>query len=273
MKLLKTILFSLFICGILSFTLSGPQVKKIATKSLSFNPVISSTDRDGNIYLVSDENDIFKLDKDGKLLVTYSPQKMAETTVFEAWNSVSLIIYYKDFQEYVMLDRFLTEKSSGKLNEEFIGFSRVTTLASDNNLWLIDDTDFSLKKYDLKFNNLKTHTPLDLLLDPKDYHITFIREYHNQLYVLDETNGVLVFDILGNYKKTLPLKGVKNIGFYNDYLYYPEKGQLVMYNLYSGTSEQVNIDSLQADSPIIISNNRLYHAQKKKLDVYEISGL
>lgn len=257
----------------MSFILEDKPLEKLNSQKLSFNPVLGSTDRDGNIYLVDSDDDIHKLDKNGKYILSYSPQKMAETTIFEAWNSISLIIFYKDFQEYTLLDRFLTFKSSGSIDATYIGFARVVTLSSDNNLWIIDDTDFSLKKYDLTYKKLKVSTSLDLILDPQDYDIIFAREYHNNLYVLDRKNGILVFDNLGNYKKTIGLKGIEHIGFYNDKLYYADNGKVVIYDLYEKEITERLVRGMTKFDPVIINSGKLYHATKRNLDVYKYDKL
>ncbi len=269
LKKLNNILFitSLVIIN-LAFINGNPQLQK--SVDLNFKTTMASTDRDGNIYLVTNEDDIYKFDKNGKKLLVYSPQKMAETSLFEAWNSISLILFYKDFQEYTLLDRFLTFKSSGTVDQQVIGFARVMTLASDNNLWLIDDTDFSLKKYDLTFKNLKVHTALDLILDPKDYDITFIREYHNNVYVLDNKNGVLVFDNLGNYKRTLGLKGLDHIGFHNDRMYYAQQDSLTLFNLYDQSVKSFTIEGMHPKDPVIINSGKIYHVSGKALNIYSM---
>lgn len=270
MKVLNKILALVFCIGMMSFILADKPLQKLSTYKLNYTPVLASTDRDGNIYLVDKNEDIHKIDKHGKQLLVYSPQKMAETTLFEAWNSISMIIYYKDFQEYVFLDRFLTFKSSGDVDNELIGFARVMTLASDNNLWAIDDTDFSLKKYDLTFKNLKVTTPLELILDPQDYDIVFAREYHNNLYVLDRKNGILVFDNLGSYKKTIGLKGVEHISFYNDKMYFADTNKLVLYDLYENELKEYQINGMTNHDPVIINSGKVYHCTNRILTLYQL---
>jgi hypothetical protein len=192
-----------------------------------------SSDSYKNI-LISDVNGVvYKYDSVGRIQNLYSPPKRSKVALIEAGRTMNIFLFYENFQEYVFLDRFFNQTQPLPLPRERVGFARLSTVALDNNLWLFDDIEFALKKFNTRFENIDLSTPLNLILDASDYEITFMREYQNQLFLVDKNSGILVFDNLGNYKTKLPFKGVNWFSFLNDEIYFIQEGELVLYNLYT----------------------------------------
>ncbi|MBW8050503.1 MAG: hypothetical protein FVQ77_09220 [Cytophagales bacterium] len=212
-------------------------IKTIPVKS----PDKVSVDRYNNIFVCDGDGNVNKYDTAGNTKLTYSPQKIGSISLIEAWNSVKIFLFYKDFQEYVMLDRFLAPISIYNFDLSSIGFARTATLAADNNLWIIDDSDFSLKKHDIQLQTITIETPLDLLLDARDYDINFMREYQNMLFINDYNSGILVFDNLGNYKKKLPFTRLESFGFLNEELYYLEDNKIHLFHLYNFNTRTIQL--------------------------------
>ncbi len=196
-------------------------------------PGTMTLDRMGNVYASDASGNILKYDPHGKYELTFSPSRPGAVHLLEAWNSIKIIAFYKVFQRFMLLDRFLTMVPAYDFDAAKIGFARLATLTSDDMIWVVDDTDFSLKKYNSRLKRVETTTSLDLVLDPAEYNITFMREYQNQLFVADENSGILVFDNLGSYRKRIPLEGIKFFGFLDDELYYTKGDTLFFYHLYN----------------------------------------
>lgn len=193
----------------------------------------ASADYYKNMYITDEHGNLYKYDSLGKLQITYSPPKSSKVSLIEAWRGINIFLFYENFQEYVVLDRFLGQTQPLALQRERVGFARVATFALDNNIWVFDDIDFSLKKFNTQFEKIDFNTPLDLILDASEYEITFMREYQNQLFIADKNSGILVFDNLGNYKTKLPFVDVSWFGFWDDEIYFAQGDELVRYNLYT----------------------------------------
>lgn len=205
------------------------------------SPVLVSTDKEGNIYLALENGAIDKYSLDGELLNHFSPEQLAEATLIEAWNPLRIFVFYQDFQEYVFLDRFLTSANRFSLNHisSYIGMA---TVSLDNNLWVIDYSSFSLKKYNVNFEQVTIERPLDLILDPDDYDITFMSEYQNLLFVADRKKGVLVFDNLGNYLREFAYENLEYFNFLEDELYFVNEEKVKFVNIYSGDKREAVLD-------------------------------
>ncbi len=261
------ILLSLW-SGLFSSPVSA-QWKKSKTIPLSSAISTVSIDRYGLFYIADQDGNIFKYDTTGALLITYSPPKKADVTLLEAWRNINIFVFYRSFQEYVLLDRFLSPSPNNRLESFSIGFARLATFSYDNNMWVIDETDFSLKKYNLMYGKIDLHTPLDLLLDPSLYDMNFIKEYQNLVFINDKNSGILVFDNMGNYKARIPVKGLPMLGFYDDEIYFQEEGNLRFINIYTYAERT---EALPVNEPfkfVLYSKLRLYLFKKNSVEVYK----
>ena len=97
----------------------------------------------------------------------------------EAWNVTSTLLFYDDRQELVLLDRFLNPISQLRLSEYLDGTVRVATLASDNHIWLLDESNLVLREFDPNTLRLMQSTPLDLLIGRSKPDFRFLRQYQN----------------------------------------------------------------------------------------------
>jgi hypothetical protein len=205
---------------------------------IPFNePASVSIDQSGNIYVADAMGNLFKYTADGKYVVEYSPELPAMITSLEAWHGLRIFLFYRDRQEYTFLNRFLTEQGTFSFNPASVGFVEAAAPSADNNVWMFDQSDFSLKKYSLQLREVIVRTPLDLLLDPDDYEIGTIREYQNKVYISDFRAGLLVFDNLGNYLKKIPVQGMRFFSFQGETVYMIRDNKLISINIYSDAHE------------------------------------
>jgi len=230
----------------------------------------ASQDGYGNLYISDKRGNINKFDSTGNFLLNYSPQKLGNVSLIEASNTIKIFAFYRDFQEYVTLERFLGPMPNSALNQDEVGFARQATLASDFNIWLIDETDFSLKKYDRQFNKVLNKTALDLILDARDYDITFLREYQSNLFVCDRLSGILVFDSFGSYKKKIPFKGVAFFAFHEDELYYLQNDTLHFFHLYLFNTREIPLPIGKRYSKAFIHNKKVFALKPEGIDIYSI---
>ncbi|MEM6522154.1 MAG: hypothetical protein AAF693_00100 [Bacteroidota bacterium] len=218
------------------------------------NTSLVSTDKQGNIYLAFQDGSIDKYDEKGQLLNHFSAQKLAVPTLIEAWNPLKVFSFYQDFQEYTFLDRFLTTANRFSISSisSYVG---LVTISADNNLWLIDLSDFSLKKFDVNFQEVTIDRPLDLVLSPSDYEASFMREYQNLLFISDINQGILLFDNLGNYLRTISTKKTNYFSFDQDDIYFVEQDMIRLINIYSGDTRCIKLPI--SPKYAIIGNNAL----------------
>ena len=199
----------------------------------------ASLDRQGNIYIADANGSIERFDREGQSAFTFSADKNGTVTLLEAWQGLRTFVFYRDFQEYLFLNRFLDGPGRFRIGQDLSNYFQWATLAADNNLWLIDQQELSLKKLVIDLNEFIIETPFNLNLDPRNFELTFIREYQNLLFISDRASGVLVFDNLGNYLETLPLKNLSHFSFSdNELMGISTAGTLTFLDIYSQKNER-----------------------------------
>lgn len=234
--------------------------------------VAVSLDRYSNIYAGDKKGNVFKYDSTGNLLQTFSSPAIANISSVEAWASLQVFVFYRDSQQFSILNRFMVPAAySTPINQEVIGFARSATLGTQESLWLFDDTDFSIKRYDLTSNRLSLHTPLTLILNEADYQINYMREYQNALFVNDANSGILVFDNLGNYKKKLPFAGLTYINFHENQLYYLKDNTLHFFDIYRLTEKSLSLPGSFTYNFALFSGTRIFLFANHSLLIYQLN--
>lgn len=238
--------------------LASDDFELIKVKEVNQTSIVS-VDKRGNYYLVNKKNEILQYDKNGELLTLFSPQNRNSLSSIEAWNGLSVLCFYREQQEIILLDRFLVEKSSVAVNHEITNNVRAATLSNDNNILLVDDESLALKKTDQNFKNTLFELSLKQIFFDEELNISHIREYQNNIYVSLAGKGILVFDNMGNYKKMLYTLGVDYFNFIGQKLYFVYDNTLHMYDMYS--LEHLVYTLPQRDEKAIkfafVSNDRL----------------
>ncbi|OGX85656.1 hypothetical protein [Hymenobacter glacialis] len=210
------------------------------------NPGAASLDRRGALYVADADNNLRQYSPQGLLLNTYAPAQPGNVAQVEAWNVTTTLVFNDDRQQLVLLDRFLTLITEMRLADFLDGTVRVATLAPDNRIWLLDESNLVLREFDPNTRLVIQNTPLDLIIGRARPDFRFLRQYQNNTYLVDRNTGIYVFDNLGTYRMKMPIAGLNMVGFRGDELYYFADGALHFTHLYNQTERRV---ALPADVP------------------------
>lgn len=264
--------FTILLCLAACTGLSGQQITKVNTIRLPHKVVDASVDRQGNIYLASDNGDVDRFDSSGELSYHFSPDIKGNVSLIEAWQGLRVIVFYRDFQQYQFLDRFLIPSVRYNIGNDQSRYYQWATIAGDNNLWLIDQQELSLIKLDIALNEFLIETFLNLNLDPDNFELTYIREYQNLLFLADKNSGVLVFDNLGNYMDTLPITGVDHFSFSGNQLLALTSTGLKLIDIYSKKQNTLSLPPGLKYEFALKTGQHLYMAGGDRLDIYKVNS-
>jgi hypothetical protein len=219
-----------------------------------------STDPYFNFYYSDVQGNIFRFDSTGTSTGTFSSKRKGVVTLLDATRNVNVFAFYAASQEYRLLNRFLTETSTASIKNTGTGYARIVSPSNDNNLWIIDDNDLSLKKFNLQFNKNEVNTPLPLVIPStgKDLDIVYLREFENNLYISDRNNGIWVFDNLGNYKTKIPAYHNTHFSFLENRIYFLENDQLVFVDLRTRSRTEYKLPENLKISRILISETKAF---------------
>jgi hypothetical protein len=231
----------------------------------------ASLDRRGNLYVADGQDNIHQYGPDGQPLNVYSPPLPGHTAQLEAWNVSKIMAFYDDRQEIRLLDRFLAPITQLRLGDFFDGIVRVATLAPDDKLWLLNESDLTLRQFDPAPQRFGQTTPLDLIIGRSKPDFRFLRQYQNNLYLMDRNSGIYVFDNLGNYRKKLPFAGLTTVGFRGDELYYLTDGVLHFFQLYTLAERTQALPSIPAGiQQVLIGEQFAYLLTPAAVLVYKL---
>lgn len=114
-----------------------------------------------------------------------------------------LFAFNSDFQRFYILDKYLNVISHYAFNEYFDFLVRHPVLANGQNIWLYNQTENKLQEYS---------TQLEFLTESRnlDWEIPRVRVdqlifHRNEVYLVDHSRGVFVFDYAGRLRQRIPL--------------------------------------------------------------------
>ena len=147
----------LFVFIFLQSFLAHNQIKieKIETIRHDNNFKLIKIDNLGNKYYLSDYN----LLKRKELL--FSDSSMGLISKVDLYNALKIKVWFQDFNSLIILDNFLNEITRINFNEiPSLGEIYDISSANDNSIWVFDETDMKIKKFDffkrLIIDNIET---------------------------------------------------------------------------------------------------------------------
>ena len=245
--------------------------KKLESVTLKNSAHQVSIDRQGNLYASSLNGSIDKYNSNGVLQSHYSPTMKSAPRIIEAWQGLRVFAFYKDFQEYSFFNRFLGESERYSFeNQQVVSYASLSTIAADNNIWVLDAQALSLKKVDTNNNEVISETNLSLVLKNKTNEFTYIREYQNLLFISDNKNGVLVFDNIGNYLETLPIFDLNFFSFKDSALISIQNGNILYFDIYTKQKKEVRLPD-PSYTFVLMENKRAFLFTSTTLDIFELN--
>ncbi len=230
-----------------------------------------TTDHLNNCYIQKGHSSLIKYDKHGKKKKTYSENKYGSLGYVDASNPLKLLLFYPDFSTVIVLDNNLSR--TGKYDLRNMGIDRVSAigLASDNNIWVYDNTNYRLKK--IRDNlTLKTESEQFKVLFEENVVPRFILERNNKVYLSDPEHGIYVFDKYATYAKRIPIKGVKDFQILNNNLVYCKKGSMYKYNLQTFETDTIRVPGIDSVRDARLERDRLFLRTKNGLALYALGN-
>ncbi len=233
------------------------------------SPVEVSIDPIGNVYLATYNGNIIKYTSSLAEKYVFSPSNPNTISLLEAWQGLRIFSFQQDLQQFRLVNRNLSLYEDYSFPSGYIGFAEIAFPSADNNVWLVDQRDLSLKKYNMQLEQITIKTPLDLILKQDNYKILHAREYQNRLFISTGEHGILIFDNLGNYLKTYPYKDISFFCFQGDDLYFIQGNSLVQINLYEEREKISELPGGEKWKFVLLNGDRTYLFSDQHLVLYK----
>ncbi len=223
-----------------------------------------------NIYLLSNTNALKKISPNGDSVVFNEVRKYGKLFSIDATNPLKILLYYKNFSTVVVMDRFLNIRNTINLRQQNIFKVKAIAASYDNNIWVFDEGDATLKKIDdngavlmssVDFRNLFDSTPSpEQILDRDKF-----------LYLYDIAKGFYTFDYYGSFKSRIPFLNWTSTDVIAGTLYGFSDHILKQYKPGSLNLKEYTLPvSFNNALQIKAGNNKLFVLQKDGLQQYLI---
>jgi len=238
--------------------------KKIKSVAVSDEIIFATVDRPGDLYIITKGGQIQKFDKDGKLLSLY--KNAPAPTLFDPRDGARLFAYFHSDQHYSFLNPSFEVTRSNKIDPSTAIDPLLMCVSGDHNFWILDGADISLKRV----NGATGVVDVDIRIDDKASEataFTHMREYQGFLFLSHKEKGILIFNSLGKWLKTIELPALANFNFLGEELYYPDKGVVKFFNLF--TAEKRDMPMIQAGRFVLLTDERQFYVQPGSIDFFE----
>ena len=231
-------LLGLFACFLISVPAMS-QWTPLKTWRLD-KPVASlAIDRAGDFYVIG-QGQIQKFDGDG---VKLAESKFdAPPTVFDPRDGSSLFAFFKKIASYAMVSPNLAVKEMSLIDSAFAIEPMLACSSGDYNLIVLDSADWSNKNINLRTQQVVADKAMPDSLSANAV-FTFMREYQNFIFLLDQNFGIRVFNSLGKYLRGLPAKQIKGFNFLGEELYFVRGKSLMLFDLFSTETRVLELPS------------------------------
>ena len=165
----------LFVFIFLQSFLAQNQIKIERTETSRHDNIVEliKIDNLGNKYYLSD----YRLSKRKDLL--FSDSSMGFISKVDLYNPLKIKVWFLDFNTLVILDNFLNEITRINFNEiDSLGEIYDISTANDNSIWIFDETDMKIKKFDffkkLLIENIETKIEGEFLDFKSNYNYLWV---------------------------------------------------------------------------------------------------
>jgi hypothetical protein len=223
-----------------------------------------SVDRLGDLFIIFKNGSIKKYDANGKVLASLKKGKIP--TLIEPWFHPMIFSYFRDEQKYVYSDHNLQLVQQEKIDPSIAINPFLICPTNDNKLLILDQADWSIKKFNPKTSKVISEFNIDTIGLSKKPQFTYLREYQNLIFLLDENSGILIFSNLGKKINHIKCK-VRNFGFYGEELFYLLGDKVILFDLYT---EAIREAKVEQGKFVIITDERIFLIKENnRISFYE----
>jgi len=219
-----------------------------------------TTDKLRNVYVVSTANELQKYSEAGVLLFEYNNNRFGNIGLVDATNPFSILVFYPDYMQVFILNRTLNVTGQMSLFDLDIQEVKALGMSNDNNIWIYEDMNFRLKKLSRDGRVVQESEDLRVLLQ-EVWQPNFLLERENYVYLNDPDAGIAVFDLFGDYDRTIPVQDLATFQLLEGQLIYQEDSELVALNPATLLKKKMALPEVfreREDVHVRVQKDRLY---------------
>ena len=274
LKIVKSILPFLCFCASVAIPAATKAQSDSAfqfLKTISGNFSYFNVDNLDNIYLITNTNQLKKLNANGDSVAAFNDVKRyGNPSSIDVTNPLKVLLYYKNYSTVVVLDRLLTVRNTINFRKQNIFSVNSICLSYDNNIWIFDEEDYKLKKIDEEGKMLFETTGWRLLFDSVPSPTQLI-DRDNFVYIYDPEKGFYIFDYYGSFKNRLAFLNWTNVEVNGKTMYGFGNNKLYSYELKSLNLKEYKLPDFFGNfTSIKAMNGKIYLLNENSITIYQI---
>jgi hypothetical protein len=184
----------------------------------------------GNVYVVKD-NTLKKFSPGRDQVANYSNAFLGNIYSVDVSDPLRIMLFFRDHNQVVWVDDFLSQIRSPVWLDD-LGLDQVELVCSSSQggFWVFNSLNNQLQYFDVNLSLVHEGPTLNILTGP-DIRPTFMIEKNRSLYLNIPGTGILVFDLFGNYSRTLPVDVPLEFQVTDRCIYFMKDGELLSYDL------------------------------------------
>ena len=228
-----------------------------------------TVDNLGNMYLMNNTGQIKKISPAGDSIAVFNNvRQYGKLYEMDVTNPLKVLLYYRDFGTIVVLDRFLSTRSTIDLRNQQLYQVNAIGQSYDNNIWVFDELESRLKRVDEEGRVIDQSNDFRLMLDSAPSP-QFIVDQNRLVYLYDSVKGVYLFDYYGGFKNRIQLRGWTDFTVINNVMYGRDAGMLYRYEPGSLNLQNYPIPAAMRDAQKIkITPGYLYVLRNNRLEIF-----
>lgn len=222
-----------------------------------------AVDRLNQLYLLTEEDQLWKTDAKGNPQFQFSDNTLGPITEIDVSNPFNILVFYKAYQLAKVLDRTLNpniEFDFGSLH-----LFNVESLANgiDNSLWVYDQQEGKIFQLDAKGNILNQSQDLIFLIGNRpDTGQLFFNK--NELWLTVDGIGLLKFNAFGQYQRTYRREEkIERVQFIGDRLLFYSNEQWQWLNPLIWEVVQISFPTIGSIAPKAYFNSDYMFVQRQ----------
>src|SRR5438105_426411 len=240
-----------------------------------FNKIADSSITDftvdnlGNLYVMNQSGQLKKTGPAGDSIAVFNNvRQYGKMYSIDVTNPLKVLLYFRDFGTIVVLDRFLSQRSTIDLRKQQLFQVNAIGQSYDNNIWVFDELESKLKRISEDGRVLDQSTDFRLLVDSTPSP-QFIVDQNRLVYLYDSLKGVYLCDYYGAFKNRIQLTRWTDFMVIGNAMYGRDANMLYRYEPGTLNLQQYRIpDSMRNAQKIKITPGNLYLLRNGRLEVY-----
>ncbi len=160
-----------------------------------------AVDAKGNHYVADNTLTLHKFDNKGNLVTNVNIKSYGDIASIDCSNAFEIYVFHHDQNIIVFYDNMLNQRGEIRLNDFYFNNVPCVARSFDNNIWIVDLSQYKLLKINKKGETLAESPFLNNILGNK-FNPTKMWEENNDVYIVDTSNGVHQFDMYATFATT-----------------------------------------------------------------------